>query len=128
MAAVTQNGKSLKYASVALRGDKEVVIAAVTKSGCALQHASAALKEDRCFVLAARLQRARKRHRWPRLVSQIVRFVRDDIAFARQFEPQIFEHCVDDAFLEGDLDVGPQATPYWTAVVNKRKMNTFCIK
>jgi hypothetical protein len=125
MAAVTQDGKCLQLASVALRGDKEVVLAAVTQNGCALRYASAALLGDRCFVLAARLQRTRKRHRWSRLVSQILRFTRDDTAFAKQFEPQIFALRVDDAFLEGDIDeVGPQATPYWTAVINKRrKMN-----
>jgi hypothetical protein len=122
-AAVTHNGWVLCFASEDLRGDREVVMTAVKQDGYSLAFSSPSLLGDRCFVLAAHLQRVRKRLRWPRLVSQIVRFTRDDTAFARQFEPHAFAQGVDDAFLEGDLEVGPQATPFWNAVINKRKMN-----
>ena len=52
MAAVTQNGRALFYASSELRGDKEVVMAAVTQAGCALDYASDDLRGDKEVVMA----------------------------------------------------------------------------
>ena len=52
LAAVTQNGVSLQYASAGFRADKEVVLAAVTQDGTALQFAAAGLNDDMEVVLA----------------------------------------------------------------------------
>jgi len=56
LAAVTQNGRALKYASEELKGDREVVLLAVTQDGFMLYHASEELKRDREVVLAALAQ------------------------------------------------------------------------
>jgi len=53
LAAVTQDGCALSYASKELRADREVVLAAVTQDGCALSYASKELRADREVVLAA---------------------------------------------------------------------------
>jgi sulfur relay (sulfurtransferase) complex TusBCD TusD component (DsrE family) len=53
LAAVNQNGHALQYASVELKNDREVVLTAVTQNGNALQFASLELKNDRGVVLAA---------------------------------------------------------------------------
>ena len=53
LAAVTQNGRALRYASEPLKGDHEIVLAAVTQKGWALRYASEPLKDDREIVLAA---------------------------------------------------------------------------
>ena len=50
---MTEDGYALGYASAALRGDKEVVLAAVAQKSDALQYASAEWKVDK-EVLAAR--------------------------------------------------------------------------
>ena len=57
--AVKQNGWPLKYASDALKNDKEVVLAAVKQNGRALGYASNALKEDKDVVLEAVKQNGR---------------------------------------------------------------------
>ena len=46
LAAVTQNGRTLQYASVALRNDRDVVLAAMARNGHALVYASDALQTD----------------------------------------------------------------------------------
>jgi hypothetical protein len=51
--AVTKDGWELKYASDALRGDRDVVMAAVKKWGGALRFASDDLQNDRDVVMAA---------------------------------------------------------------------------
>ena len=51
--AVKQNGNALKYASAALKDDREFVLEAVKQDGSALEYASAALQGDREFVLEA---------------------------------------------------------------------------
>ena len=48
--AVKNNGRSLVHASVELRGDKEVVIEAVKKSGYSLEYASEELRNDEFFM------------------------------------------------------------------------------
>ena len=53
MAAVIKSGRALKYASEALRADREVVIPAVKQNGLALAHASDVLKADPEVVIAA---------------------------------------------------------------------------
>ena len=53
LAAVTNNGDSLYYASPELQADREVVLAAVTNNGYALKYASPELKADRVVVMAA---------------------------------------------------------------------------
>jgi len=53
IAAVTDHAFALQYASLALRGDKEVVLAAVAQDGLALKFASHELKNDKEVVLAA---------------------------------------------------------------------------
>ena len=53
LAAVRQNGCALRYASKALRADREVALAAVKQDGHALSFVSEALNADRGVVLAA---------------------------------------------------------------------------
>ena len=53
LAAVQQYGGALKYASEELRADREVVVTAVRQYGDALWYASEALRADREVVLAA---------------------------------------------------------------------------
>ena len=53
MAAVQQHGFALSYASNALKGDQEVVLAAMNQIFLALEFASAALLTDRGFILTA---------------------------------------------------------------------------
>ena len=52
-AAVAQAGRSLEFADIALRRDRDVVLAAVAQAGLALRFADAALRRDRDVVLAA---------------------------------------------------------------------------
>ena len=47
MKAVTQKGRALEYATEALRGDREIVMAAVSQDGRALEYATEALRGDR---------------------------------------------------------------------------------
>ena len=53
LAAVTNEGMTLKFASPELKADKEVALAAVKQNGSALEFASPALKSDKEVVLAA---------------------------------------------------------------------------
>ena len=53
LAAVTEDGLALQYASAALKGDKEVVTTAVAQYGGALRHASTGLKADQEVVMVA---------------------------------------------------------------------------
>jgi hypothetical protein len=53
LAAVTQKVTALEYASDALKNDREIILAAVTQNGYALRYASDALKNDREIVLIA---------------------------------------------------------------------------
>ena len=53
IAAVSQNGGALQYASTRLRNHKAVVTAAVSQNGLALVHASVRLKDDEEVVNAA---------------------------------------------------------------------------
>merc|ERR1712012_1188973 len=53
LAAVTQDGDALRFASEDLKNDREVVLAAATSRGRALELASEDLKNDRDVVLAA---------------------------------------------------------------------------
>ena len=53
LVAVRNCGSALRYASEELRADPAIVLAAVSQNGCALRYASAELKADREIVLAA---------------------------------------------------------------------------
>ena len=53
LAAVSQNGDALRYASTHLHADKEVVLAAVAQKGDALRYASADLQADKDVVFVA---------------------------------------------------------------------------
>lgn len=53
LAAVGQDGHALRYASDALKADRDVVLEAVSQNGEALYYASDALKADRGFMLEA---------------------------------------------------------------------------
>ncbi len=53
LTAVKQNGDALQFASVSLKNDEDVVLYAVTQNGNALQFASERLKASRDVVLAA---------------------------------------------------------------------------
>ena len=53
LAAVSQHGDALRYATKEPKGDREIVLAAVSKNGQALQYATEQLKADREIVLAA---------------------------------------------------------------------------
>ena len=53
LAAVSNNGYALEFATEELKGDREIVLAAVSKSGVALQFATEELKGDREIVMAA---------------------------------------------------------------------------
>ena len=59
LAAVTQNGYALQYASETLKNDREIVLAALTRNVRALNYASETLKDDRDIVLAAVTQDGR---------------------------------------------------------------------
>ena len=70
LAAVQRNRFALRWASLALRADKEVVLAAVQQNGDALADASAALQNDEDILSWANLSRAqclwRKFREWHR--------------------------------------------------------------
>ena len=51
MAAVSQNGLSLKYAHPSLKTDKEVVMAAVSQEGRSLSYAHPSLKADKEVIV-----------------------------------------------------------------------------
>jgi hypothetical protein len=53
LAAVTNDGRDLEYASDILKDDRELVLVALTNDGRALQSAAAKFKDDREIVLAA---------------------------------------------------------------------------
>ena len=53
MAAVSQNGLALEYATDEMKNDKDVVLAAVQNYGRALEYASDELKNDKDVVMAA---------------------------------------------------------------------------
>lgn len=53
MAAVSQNGLALRYASARLKNQRDIVLAAVSQVGLALYHASVALQGERDIVMAA---------------------------------------------------------------------------
>ena len=53
LAAVSENGYVLPYATEELKGDREIVLAAVSSKGRALQYATEELRGDRELVLAA---------------------------------------------------------------------------
>merc|ERR1712217_856766 len=53
LAAVSQKGWALQYASAGCRGDRDIVLAAVTQNGCALEFAASNLKADNAVVQAA---------------------------------------------------------------------------
>ena len=48
--AVKQNGRVLRFASAALKDDREIVLEAIKQNGGALEYASAALQDDREIV------------------------------------------------------------------------------
>jgi hypothetical protein len=121
IAAVSRDCHMLLHASDAMKDDKEVVAAAMTHNSNVLSYASDALKNDRSFVLSMKMRRIRRRYRWPLLVKQAMAFKRHDTSFKQLFEPVNFIETVDDAFLEGDDDVGPQASTFWHAIINKRR-------
>ena len=52
LAAVAKEARALQYTSAALQGDRDVVLAAVAQNGDALRYASEELKSDR-EILAA---------------------------------------------------------------------------
>jgi hypothetical protein len=58
IATVTENGYALQFASIELRGDKDVVLPAVTQYGYGLQFASVELRADKKIVLTAVTQNA----------------------------------------------------------------------
>jgi hypothetical protein len=125
LAAVKQNGLYLDSLSDVWTNDKEVVLAAVKQDREAILYASASLQKDREVVLIHQalplLKRVFKRFRWPRLVQTLLQFERDDAVFNAAFEPSAIEMLVDEAFLAGGDEVGPQPTPLWTAVTNKKR-------
>jgi uncharacterized membrane protein YqjE len=53
LASVKQNGSALEFASLELKSDKEVVLSSVKQNGSALEFASLELKSDKEVVLAA---------------------------------------------------------------------------
>ena len=53
LSIVKQNGDFLKYASVRMRRDPEVVLAAVKNKGYAMKYAGAELVEDAAFMMQA---------------------------------------------------------------------------
>ena len=53
MAAVSQNGYALQFATEELKGDREVVMTAVSQNGCALKFTTEEMKGDREVVMTA---------------------------------------------------------------------------
>ena len=80
MAAVMQNGggQALKFASEALRNDKEVVLAAVKQNGYALHFASEKLKNNKDFVLDCIKQHPHFSYTIGRLTSTISKQLSND--------------------------------------------------
>jgi hypothetical protein len=121
LAAMSCNATALGYATDAMKNDKEVVMTAVSNYADVMEDASDELLDDECFVLSMKMIGIRKRFRWPRLIKQAMTFKRHDASFKQLFEPVNFIETVDDAFLDGDDDVGPQASTFWHAIINKRR-------
>jgi hypothetical protein len=120
MTAVAGHDTALEFASDALKNDKEVVMAAVSQNGIAFRYASAALFNDPIFALSMKMIHIRRRYRWPRLVKQLIKFEHDDKVFHALFHPALIEEQADEICNGGD-DVGPQASTFWNAVMNKRR-------
>ena len=62
MVAVAQDGRALRFASDAMKNDKEVVMVAVAQDGRALEYASDALKNDEEVVMFAVAQDGRAKN------------------------------------------------------------------
>ena len=56
-------------------------------------------------------------------MKTLLQFERDDAAFRIAFEPSAIEKQVDEAFLAGGYEVGPQRSSLWLAIMNKRNAN-----
>jgi len=97
------------------------VLAAVFQDGYALRYASEALRNDRTMVLFSVAKPMFKGFWWPRLVKTLLQFERDDATFKIAFEPSAIEMQVDEAFLAGGDEVGPQPSSLWLAVTNKKR-------
>ena len=76
LAAVTEYGGALQYASEELQNDKEVVMAAVTQSGHSLQYSSEELKNDKEVVLAAVTRNGNGWMMHPKLYKTIMKWFR----------------------------------------------------
>jgi hypothetical protein len=87
----------------------------------AIDYASERLQNDPLVILSMTAKRVFGRFRWPRLVKTLLQFERDDAAFAHAFEPGVFGLQVDDAFMEGGDEVGPQPSALWNAITNKKR-------
>jgi hypothetical protein len=98
-----------------------VVLAAVRQSVLALRYASETLKNDPIFVLSMKMIDIRRRFRWPRLVKDVLRFNREDVVFFAAFHPSVVAPQVDETFLDGGDEVGPQPAPFWSGIMNKRR-------
>jgi hypothetical protein len=117
---VNQDSWSLGCVSKTLKNDKEVVLVAVRHSFFFLNYASDALRNDPCFVLSMKMIDIRRRFRWERLVKEVLRFNMEDGAFLAKFHPALIEEQAEEICNGGD-EVGPQPTPFWTRVMNKRR-------
>ena len=53
MKAVSKHGNALEYATVELKGDREIMMKAVSENGFVLEHATTELKGDREIVMKA---------------------------------------------------------------------------
>jgi hypothetical protein len=98
-----------------------VVTAAVRHAIRALEYASDELLNDKCFVLSMKMIRIRRRYRWRRLVTQVVKFKQDDKVFHALFHPALIEEQAEEICNGGYDDVGPQPSAFWNAVINKRR-------
>jgi hypothetical protein len=121
VAALIGDGTALEYAAEVFKNDRDIVMLAAREDRRALKYASEALQNDRIFIFSIFMKSMFRKFRWPRLVKTIMQFERDDAAFARAFEPCNIKWIVNDNFLLGGDEVGPQPSPLWTAITNKKR-------
>jgi hypothetical protein len=111
---------ALRHASDIMKNDKEVVMAAVTRNPFAFRSASDALKNNPSFRLSMAMIGIRKRYRWRRLVSQVVKFEHDDKVFHALFQPALIEEQAEEICNGEYDDFGPKPSALWNAIINKR--------
>ena len=111
LAAVTNDGRDLEYASDKLKDDRELVLAALTNDGRALQSAAAKFKDDREIVLAA----VKKDGRTLSDASDNLKNNREIVLEAIKNKPNSIEFASDQ--LNGDAEIVLTAMSQYSAAL-----------